>query len=49
MPNHDSISLFCIKSMNDFGLARSMLCCWVWLIVPRIGKAKFEADEIVQV
>ena len=36
--------------MIDFGLASSMLCCWVWLIVPRIGEAKlFEADEIVRI
>ena len=24
-----------------------MLCCWVWLIVLRIGKTTFEAAEIV--
>ena len=35
--------------MIDFDLARSMLCSWVWQIVPRIGKAKFEADEFVQI
>ena len=29
IPNYNSFRLFCIKSMIDFGLACSMLCCWV--------------------
>ena len=42
------IILFACYVIIDFGLARSMFCCWVWLIVPRSGKAKFEHDKIVQ-
>ena len=43
------LACFVLKFMIDFDLARSMLCCWVWLILPRMGKAKLEADEIVQI